>query len=184
MGGILIRETLYQMQENAGQSPFPDTIGCVTHAITFNTPHTGLDPVSPHFVCGSCTQMIEMYQAGDLMLDLRKFGQNPQTSGGFTDWTVIGSECDGDVGPINAIDMHASHAIVYSQTGTNSCYDHGGTIHDQIPNQDAAQYYSDTSDPDNSPCSKNYNIGGNWKNMTNGPYGILAMYDAITDNLP
>jgi hypothetical protein len=28
------------------------------------------------------------------MSELSQSGQNPQTSGGFTDWTVIGSECD------------------------------------------------------------------------------------------
>ena len=36
-----MRETLYQMQENAGQGPFPLTIGHVTKAITFNSPHSG-----------------------------------------------------------------------------------------------------------------------------------------------
>ena len=46
-----MRETLFQMQEYAGQSPFPTTIGHVTNAITFNTPHEG---ISPNFLLGSC----------------------------------------------------------------------------------------------------------------------------------
>jgi hypothetical protein len=41
MGGLIMRETLFQVQTRTDQSPFPTTIGHVTKAITFNTPHEG-----------------------------------------------------------------------------------------------------------------------------------------------
>jgi triacylglycerol esterase/lipase EstA (alpha/beta hydrolase family) len=47
MGGLIMRETIYQMQENAGKSPFPPTIGHVEKAITFNTPHNSTIEVLP-----------------------------------------------------------------------------------------------------------------------------------------
>ena len=188
MGGIIIRETLYQMQENAGQSPFPTAIGQVTDAITFNTPHEGIDPIGV-LACSGCTQGVEMNGVSGLMSELKIFGQNPQTSGGFTNWTVIGSECDGYVGPINAIDMHASHVVVYATGSPDiSCYDHNNAIHDSSTSQDAYQYYCDTSDPDNFPCGINYHpspaSGDKWVSTESGPRGLSALYDAITGNLP
>ena len=55
MGGIIVRETLYQMQEHAGQHPFPETIGRVTKAITFNSPHGGVGDVTT-VGCLGCQQ--------------------------------------------------------------------------------------------------------------------------------
>lgn len=176
MGGIIIRETMFQVQTRTDQSPFPTTIGHVTDAITFNTPHGGVFSGSAPFFCDGCTQVAEL--GGDLIDELRNSGQNPQTSGGFTDWTVIGSECDGVVGSAKAIDMHASHAVVYVGD-SNSCYDHGSAIHDTNENQDALQYYCDTSDPANSPCDILYNTGGNWVYRENSPRGLLELYNAI-----
>jgi hypothetical protein len=106
MGGLITRETLYQMQENAGQGPFPPTIGHVTKAITFNTPHSGTNPLLAFFACDGCTQSVELTAGKDFISELNKSGRNPQTSGGFTEWTVIGSECDLAVVPTqSSIDM-------------------------------------------------------------------------------
>jgi hypothetical protein len=173
MGGIIVRETMYQMQEHAGQSPFPTTIGHVTDAVTFNTPHGGTDIGIDLIVCNGCTQAANMYSTSDLMFELRSLGKNPQTSGGFTNWTVIGSECDsilnladppiaGGIGIASAVDMHARHAVVYS----SPCY-------------------CDTSHPDKSPCGTDYNRrGGKWKYTENGPHGLLELYNAVTGRLP
>jgi hypothetical protein len=130
-----------------------------------------------------------MYQLSDLMIDLRTFGTYPQTSGGSTRWTVIGSECDSILtratpsfngkGFTSAIDMRASHAIIYAHNTPNSCYDHGDAIKDESPNQDAAQYYCDTSDPVNSPCGTGYDQGGRWKYKDNGPRGLMELYNVI-----
>jgi hypothetical protein len=205
MGGIIVRETMYQMQENAGQSPFPKTIGHITDAITFTTPHSGIVPFdtlppASYFVCNGCTQGREMEQDFSiLMWDLRTRGQNPQTSGGFTRWTVVGSECDsvlqestslvvGGTGVASAVDMHASYAIMYAQdnkpSSSTSCYTHFNPTEDKSTQQDAHLYYCDTSNPDKSPCGTAYNEGGNWKYTGNGPHSLLAMYDATTGNLP
>ena len=151
MGGIIIRETMYQMQISAGDYPIPATIGHVTDAVTLNTPHTGiirLDnwPGVEDFVCGGCNQAQELERVGTLMSDLVNYGQNPQTSGGFTRWTVIGSECDevlplaclGGTGVASAIDMHASHAVMYAgnrsgEPPTTTCYSHAGIVYGSEP---------------------------------------------------
>jgi hypothetical protein len=72
MGGLLMRETLYQMQENAGQSPFPPTIGHVEKAITFNTPHNGTATVIADLSCGGCKQGDEMAAGNMLIMELAK----------------------------------------------------------------------------------------------------------------
>ena len=187
MGGIIVRETMYQMQQP--ESPFPKTIGHVTDAVTFNAPHSGTIPGGDL----TCQQLRELDEFSGLMSDLKNHGQNPQTSGGFTRWTVIGSECDtmlqdanptqlGGTGIASAVDMHASHAVIYKDDSTTTtCYDHGGAIHAWEPKKlDAHLYYCDTSDPNNSPCGTTYNKGGEWKYTGNGPHGLLAMYDEIT----
>jgi pimeloyl-ACP methyl ester carboxylesterase len=175
LGGIIIRETLYQMQEHAGQSPFPTTIGHVSDAVTFDTPHSGGVPLVDHFACSGCTQVAELN--GDFMSELKKSGRNPQTPGG-TDWTVIGSECDIVARAASAIDMDASRAVVY-QLGTNTCYGHNDAINDNSPTRDSRQYYCDTSDLGNIPCGTSaYDV--NWEHRDDGPHGLLYMYNAIS----
>src|ERR671924_424234 len=77
---------------------------------------------------------------------MSKLSQNPQTSTGSTIWTVVGSDCDQYVSGASAVDMEASHAVVYTMPNSNICYDHGGALHDKSTAQDAPQYYCDTSD--------------------------------------
>ncbi len=163
MGGLIMRETLYQMQKNAGQDRFPSTIGHVTKAITFNTPHngskTGSQGSGPLSKCDGCQQGIELTPESALLTELATFGRNPQTSAGFTEWTEIGSRCDIAVQPASSsVSMDASHAVVYSDTlgVTPTCYDHGGALHDSKTDHDAPYYYCDTSNPDTDPCTNQY----------------------------
>ncbi len=201
MGGIIIREAMDQMQYNAGKSPFPKTIGHVTNAITLNTPHSGIIPLDTwpgikDQICGGCNQAQELEKSGALMSNLINYGQNPQISGGFTTWTVFGSECDDTLykagiagtGVASAIDMHASHAVMYSQDGRtadSTCYNHGGIIHAWEPKKlDAHLYHCDTTDPEKSPCGTDYKdqngqAVGHWQYTEKGPHGLLAMYDEM-----
>jgi len=128
------------------------------------------------------------------MSELRSSGRNPQTSGGFTNWTVIGSVCDLAVSETSAIDMNASHAVVYSrgfevEKFKQKCYDHGQALHDNNLKQDAHLYNCSTVDPDNSPCGTEYkdkkgNPVGNWKYTENGLRGLSQLYYSITGRLP
>jgi len=186
---------------HAGQDPFPETIGRVTKAITFNSPHGGVDlyPDSA-WGCAGCTQAAELYTGSDFMAELSSpsGGLNPQpdllTKGLTTAWTVIGSECDIVVrtllppsGVFSAIDMNAQYAVVYARDGRNkkttTCYDHGGVLKDQSTNQDAQYYYCSSSDPDNKPCGVDYKNkkleGDEWQKTENGLRGLPLLYSAI-----
>jgi len=182
LGGIIMRETLFQMQEHAGQSPFPDTIGHVTKAITFNTPHGGPHRTLGRIACGGCKHSAEVDASSELMQELRFHGRNPQTSAGFTEWTVIGSECDLVMRPNNSIDMDASHAIVYPKEGLLTCYDHSKALHDANLKRDANQFYCDTDNPVNSPCGTDYRKTGNtrWNKTGSGRHGLSQLYYSIT----
>ncbi|QBD80626.1 hypothetical protein EPA93_33495 [Ktedonosporobacter rubrisoli] len=163
MGGLIIRETLYQVQNRAtlgAGNTFPPSIGHATDAITIETPHDGIAPVGL-FGCGGCTQMSEMANPGLMIEELNLNAQNPQTPGG-TVWTLIGSTCDALVPAYQAIDMQgANHAIVYTNVGNNNgCYDHGGAIHATSAASDTAAYYCNISESDiqnyNAECGTNY----------------------------
>jgi triacylglycerol esterase/lipase EstA (alpha/beta hydrolase family) len=192
MGGIIVRETMYQMQEHAGRSPFPDTIGYVTQAITFSSPHGGVSTLD-NLGCLGCTQGKELSHKSDFISELSTYGQNPQTSGG-TDWTVIGSECDNVVGgaanpsnDANAVNMNAGYAVVYADDkrskSTTTCYDHGGALHDSSTSQDAQYYYCSASNPDEKSCGIDYQDkhleGDNWQKTDNGLRGLSLLYSVI-----
>ena len=204
MGGIIVRETLYQMEQHAGQHPFPSTIGRVTKAITFNSPHGGVFDINA-IGCGGCQQAKDLVYKSDFMLELSTtIGKNPQpdllTKGLTTEWTVIGSECDNVVGgPLNpnryanAINMNADYAVVYAKDkrdkSTTTCYDHGGALKDSNAAIDAQRYYCDTSDPGNYPCGIVYTdtadtTGGKWRHTENGLRGLSQMYYSVTGRLP
>jgi pimeloyl-ACP methyl ester carboxylesterase len=199
MGGIIVRETLYQMQEHAGQHPFPETIGRVTKAITFNSPHGGV-ALYPDAAwgCLGCQQSADLYTGSDLMAELSTdSGLTPQpnllTKGLTTEWTIIGSECDKVVKGKTSIDMNAHHAVFYVQDkrkkATTTCYDHGGAIHDQSVEQDAQRYDCDTSDPRNHACGTDYkdntiDYTDAWTSTKNGLRGLSQLYYSITGRLP
>jgi PGAP1-like protein len=147
MGGLIIRETMYQVQNSANQGsgdPFPSTIGHVLDAVTLDTPHGGIHIGGSLFGCGGCTQLGEISEFSSLMIELRQNAQNPQTPGG-TVWTLIGSTCDPFVPVDRAIDMQgANHVIIYNDTfNHNGCYDHSAGLHDANPAGDASAYHCD-----------------------------------------
>jgi hypothetical protein len=121
---------------------------------------------------------------------LEQNAQNPQTSAGFTQWTVVGSECDPVVnaldnpaGASSAIAMQASHAIMYSAGTTATCYDHTQALHDSSTTNDAWLYYCDTNDPTGNPCSTNYrnldNTAPNWQETATGSHGLQTLYGSV-----
>jgi hypothetical protein len=193
MGGLIMRETLYQMQKNAGQDPFPQTIGHVTKAITFNTPHKGSILGSQGSgslsKCDGCQQGIELTPYSDLLKELATSGRNPQSAEGFTEWTAIGSQCDIAVQPASSsVGMDANHAVVYSGTmkvgiikGTPTCYDHGGALHDSKTEHDAEYYYCDTSNPSKYACTDQY-LSATWRHTKKGLHGLELLYTRITSS--
>ena len=185
LGGMIIRTTMYQMQEYAGQDDFPPTIGHVTKAITFNSPHNGVNYAYANTGCGGCAQGLELWTGSDLIGALTTSGRNPQTSEGFTEWTTIGSQCDLVVIPTqSSVGMDASHAIVYSGVSkvNPTCYDHGGALHDFNTDHDAEYYCCDTSNTDASPCGPEYRPekNPNWRKKATGLHGLDLLYTEVT----
>ena len=189
LGGLIMRETIYQMQENAGKFPYPPTIGHVEKAITFNTPHNGTIVTTGNLnliACGGCTQGTELTAGSALLSELYTSGRNPQSAEGFTEWTTIGSQCDLAVQPASSsVNMDASHAVVYA--GPNileTCYSHTKARQDANTKQDAQYYYCDTSDPRTDPCGPPYLPKDNpkWHKTTTGLRGLSLLYDRIKDS--
>ena len=94
----------------------------LTDAVTFNSPHEGVTALDVAIACGECAQVSQLIEGSTFMNNLIKNAQNPQTSAGFTQWTVVGSECDpvvaaidNSAGASNAIAMQASHASCIHQ---------------------------------------------------------------------
>jgi triacylglycerol esterase/lipase EstA (alpha/beta hydrolase family) len=191
MGGIIIRNTMYQVQEYGGKFGMPSDIGHVTDAVTFNTPHAGVGTaLSSKATCGGCTQINQLAEGSTLMSDLSGSGQNPQTSAGFTQWTVVGSECDPVVnapsnpdGAAGAIAMQARHAIMYTHGGSpDDCYDHTRALGDDSTKNDATLYYCDATTV--LGCGTNYkdskgNAVPGWTRTTSGSHGLQTLYEAV-----
>jgi hypothetical protein len=186
MGGIIIRNTMYLTQVNNESpvipTPFPPSIGTVTDAVTFNSPHGGVPSVgglADLVACGNCKQVAELTSGSDFMNSL---GLYPQVPGGATRWTIVGSECDLLVSPVSAISMNADQAVVYSTRGKsdNTCYDHGGALHDGNVINNAIQYTCSTDNPVNSPCGTAYaSTNGAWT-VGQGPRGLQELYHAAS----
>ncbi len=185
MGGIIVRNAVSLVDNFGGQSGIPNDIGDVTDAVTFNSPHSGVNDIG-NWACGGCTQVTQLTADDPFMIALGNTGQNPQTSAGFTQWTVVGSECDPYVGSsvnpdgaATAIAMQASHAIMYSNQDSTTCYSHTSALGDSSTANDAAFYYCDTNDPTGNACGINYEGGTNWQFTTGGPHGLQLLYDAV-----
>jgi hypothetical protein len=174
MGGIVVRSTMSLVEKYAGNGVFPTSIGHVTDAVTFNTPHGGVIP-GESVICGDCDQVRELTSGSAFLSNLK---QNPQTSSGFTQWTVVGSECDVVVTADSAVNMQASHAAVYPRDAA-PCYDHGGALHDNSEKNDALLFYCDTSDPAKKPCGTDYRGGSLWQITETGKYGLSLLNKAM-----
>ena len=189
MGGIIIRNTVGLVGQIGGQLGLPNDIGYVTDAVTFNSPHAGVtDAAGWYPTCGGCKQIQQLTADDPFMTTLNQYMQNPQTSAGFTQWTVMGSECDPYVGcslnpdgAATAIAMQASHAIMYSNQDSITCYNHTAALGDSSTANDATLYYCDTSDPTGNPCGTDYNnaTDPNWAETTTGPRGLQTLYEAV-----
>jgi hypothetical protein len=189
MGGIIIRNTVGLVGQIGGQAGLPNDIGYVTDAVTFNSPHAGVsDAASNPLVCGNCLQITQLTADNPFMIELGNYMQNPQTSAGFTQWTVVGSECDIIVGSslnpdgaATAIAMQASHAIMYSNQDSATCYNHGGALGDSSTANDATLYYCDTSAPTGNTCRTDYNNAAdpNWAETITGAHGLQTLYEAV-----
>ena len=124
--------------------------------------------------------------SSNFMRSSHSWSQNPQTSAGFTQWTIVGCECDLLVSPVSAISMNADQAVVYSTRGKsdntydNMCYDHGDALHDGNVINNALQYTCNTDDPANSPCGTAYaSTSGPWT-VGQGPRGLQELYNAAS----
>jgi hypothetical protein len=193
LGGILIRRTM-RLVSALGKSEnpvgFPPTIGHVTDAVTLNAPHSGVASYDA-LDCRNCLQAQQLTAGSTFMNDLIQNAQNPQTSAGFTQWTVVGSECDRLMtlpgtpdGAASAIAMDASHAIMYSSENPKNpptCYDHGEALGDSSTKNDATLYYCDTTP--NVPCGKDYQNKDatvtQWKKTTTGSRGLQTLYGSV-----
>ena len=100
----------------------------------------------------------------------------------------MGSECDPIVGfqgnpggAANAVAMDASHAVMYSQPDSVTCYDHSKALHDRSAANDATLYSCDTT-PD-VPCGTDYQNQAatvtNWVKTTTGSHGLQTLYKAV-----
>ena len=186
MGGNIIRNTMHLAETQGGYQGMPKDIGHVTDAATFNSPHAGVND-DGYTACGGCTQIMQLTGDDPFMKELTKNAQNPQTSAGFTQWTVVGSECDPYVGSslnpdgaATAIAMDASHAIMYTHGGSpDACYDHSSALGDSSTKNDATLYYCDTNNPTGNPCGTNYQNNAKWKKTTTGSRGLQTLYGSV-----
>lgn len=90
--------------------------------VTLGTPHDGTETallcMAPHRQCQ------DMFFGSEYLRWLSQ-SENPQSTQN-TDWTVIGAEDDGVVGPGSALGIDAGHKINYSpfQGMCHDCYHH------------------------------------------------------------
>lgn len=195
MGGLIIREAIYQVQNRISLhtgSTFPPTIGHVTEAITADTPHNGfnlLQVLGQHviaWVCGNCQQIIDMGNDSLFMTELKSKGQDPQAGG--TDWTLMGSQCDNIVLGGDAVSMDgANHIIGYRveaglgdglSRDMSTCYAHTDSLLVDTENKmNAVLYYCDTNNVQVRKCTID-----NWHLTTAGPHGLQAILQVIMSN--
>ncbi|GHO85755.1 alpha/beta hydrolase [Dictyobacter formicarum] len=176
MGGLIIRHTMELAEQHMPW--MPTTIGTVTDAITFNTPHNGVFGAS--LACANCTQGQEMNWNSGFMRDLSAHAQHPN-SGGNTDWTVVGSHCDTLVGN-SSLMMSANHKVWYEGSSSVACYNHGGAIHDPSTVQNAQASYCDTSNVFSNDCafSDGHGQGPDWYYDDAYPHGLQEMFYALS----
>lgn len=111
MGGLIVR---WMLATHDGSLP---ALTFVQDVVTVGTPHGGLTGLP----CG-CLQAQQMTPNSDFMQGLISSAQDPQSTIG-TDWTMIGSDCDGST----AIDMDGGHKVRYIRP----CYPHNNYLDDE-----------------------------------------------------
>ncbi|GCE28792.1 hypothetical protein KDA_42760 [Dictyobacter alpinus] len=179
MGGLIIRRTMQLVQEHA-MPWLPPTLGSVTDAITFDTPHNGA--IGAPLACGNCVQGQQIGWNSRFIRDLGANAQHPNSGTTTTDWTIIGSHCDYLIGN-SALMMSANHKVWYDSSSNGTCYNHGGAIHDPSLLMDGNASYCDTADPlshDDCNFDDHNNQGSGWYYTENGyPHGLQEMDYAL-----
>lgn len=126
MGGLLMR---YAVAKSGSGGVWPAKLR-VEDATTMGTPHGGLGTSWCKF--SPWADVRQMCSDNAFIVWMRSNAQNPQGNGG-TDWTLMGSDCDGWVAWNLAVDMTAAHKVVY----VSPCYGH-------------SDYYGDVSTTNNA----------------------------------
>lgn len=132
MGGLLMR---YAIAKSGSGGVWPAKLR-VEDATTMGTPHGGLGTswckLSPW------SDVRQMCSDSSFITWMRANAQNPQGNGG-SDWTLMGSDCDGWVAWNLAVDMTAAHKVVY----VKPCYGHSDYYTDVATTNDADVDYMD-----------------------------------------
>lgn len=132
MGGLLMR---YAIAKSGSGGVWPPKLR-IEDSVTMGTPHGGLGTswckLSPW------SDVRQMCSDSSFMTWLKNYAQDPQGDGG-TDWTLMGSDCDGWVSWDRAVDMKAAHKLVY----VDPCYGHSDYYTDVSTTNDATVDYMD-----------------------------------------
>lgn len=141
MGGLLVRYAIAK----EGATDFPAYL-YVEDVTTFGTPHGGLGTgwckLSPW------SDVRQMCSDSSFMTWLDANAQNPQ-SDWATDWTLMGSDCDGWVAWNLAVDMDAAHKVV----AVSPCLGHSDYYKDVGTTDNAVMDYMDKPDPEWYRCN-------------------------------
>lgn len=174
MGGLIVRNTIYQVQ-NHKSSYMPPTIGGISDVVTFATPHGGIPGGGGIFTCGSCTQIKDMTSGSQFMNEMYNSAQNPQATSG-TDWTLMGDNgsighrirCDSSVPPGSATYMYGGRKSVFN----NLCYSHAGYLTDTNDAYNGDIYWCDG-------CGLPPNYFSSWNRNTTAPHSLHHMMYAL-----
>jgi hypothetical protein len=132
MGGLLMR---YAIAKSGSGGVWPPKLR-VEDATTIGTPHGGLG--TSWCKWSPWADVRQMCSDNYFITWMKSNAQNPQGNGG-TDWTLMGSDCDGWVAWNLAVDMQAAHKVVY----VSPCYGHSDYYGDVSATNDADVDYMD-----------------------------------------
>lgn len=160
MGGLIMR---YAVAKSGSGGVWPPALR-VEDAVTIGSPHGGLG--TSWCKWSPWADVRQMCSDNYFITWMRSSASNPQGNGG-TDWTVIGSDCDGWVAWNLAVDMAAAHKVVYM----NPCYGHSDYYTDVSTASDATVDYMDspstswsrwTTAPHSGRWTNNAAVYGTW----------------------
>lgn len=172
MGGLIVRNMIYQVQQKKAPEHFPPTLGNISDIVTLESPHEGIGGDSLTRLlsqCGNCTEVNELANQSYFMNEMQNNAQNPQAKSG-TDWTLIGSECD--VVSYNTVStwMDGGHKVRFRNNTTGApCYDHEGILMDENDASDAVVSWSNGQ-------ARNSNY---WINWAQAPHSLRYMMHAL-----
>ncbi len=176
MGGLIVHNAIYQVQYRSQLgtgNTFPPTLGHISDVVTFNSPHAGHNlGYVRSTACNIILQCKQMDPNNPFTQEMQSQRARNSQAGG-TDWTLIGSECDGLVGASSATQIwDVGHKIAYTRDG-NSCYNHGEALHDQVDGSDAMQSWCDWQDAGAAACNTDYT------NFVHHDFGARGLFDML-----